>query len=247
MEQEYYYKGFDKDLKCKGLQYQEGTLNIFYGDIKLCHRGFHFCYKLSDCFAYYSNSLGNKFALVKVAGKIQHGSDKGVCDALTIVKVLTTEEVKTIVQKEKSDLIDRSIHLDDLYALSQKYNIIITGSIGLYLQGITLDRTLGNWDLILPYYQRFENMLQEPSISKSRDFNEQWHIKVGKGSSKKVDIKVDPFRKYINIEYKGMTFKVAHYLEIIQAKLRYALEGNTKHIADLDYLIKGLSQSLITW
>ena len=37
------FKGFDKDLKCLGFQYEVGKEFEIDGDIKCCNRGFHSC------------------------------------------------------------------------------------------------------------------------------------------------------------------------------------------------------------
>ena len=37
------FKGFNKDLKCKGFQYTLGKVFTHEGDIDMCAKGFHFC------------------------------------------------------------------------------------------------------------------------------------------------------------------------------------------------------------
>ena len=50
------YKGFDKNMQCRGYQYKEGeTYEMPEGEeAKLCESGFHACENPLDCFDYYA-------------------------------------------------------------------------------------------------------------------------------------------------------------------------------------------------
>ena len=52
------YKGFDKNMTCRGFQYEEGqTYELPEGEkAKLCDNGFHACEAPLDCFGYYRPS-----------------------------------------------------------------------------------------------------------------------------------------------------------------------------------------------
>ena len=55
------YKGTDKDMRCKGLQYEIGKAVTVDGDIKLCERGLHACEMPLDVLNYYPPATGRYF------------------------------------------------------------------------------------------------------------------------------------------------------------------------------------------
>lgn len=64
------FKGTEKDMSCKGYQYELGTQFDLVGiEPDICHSGFHFCKNLENVFWYYNIGDGNRFfeveALVK--------------------------------------------------------------------------------------------------------------------------------------------------------------------------------------
>ena len=48
------YKGFNKDMTCRGFQYEEGKEYTHEGEIKICNKGFHACEDPLDCLEYYT-------------------------------------------------------------------------------------------------------------------------------------------------------------------------------------------------
>ena len=90
------YKGFDKDLKCRDLQYEVGKEAAVDGDIKLCKRGIHFCENPHDIFSYYAPGENNRFAVVEAKGVSdeRNGNDsKRVCRRLTVKAEISVFEI----------------------------------------------------------------------------------------------------------------------------------------------------------
>lgn len=59
------YKATDKDMKCKGYQFELGKMFTHEGELISCKSGFHFCPELKDCFNYYNIGQGNRYFKVK--------------------------------------------------------------------------------------------------------------------------------------------------------------------------------------
>ena len=73
------YKGFDKDMKCRGFQFEEGK-TYEEDNAKLCECGFHACEKPLDVFSYYAPSDGvyHEVELDDVCDE-RHSDDSKVC------------------------------------------------------------------------------------------------------------------------------------------------------------------------
>ena len=55
------YKGTDKDMRCKGLQYEIGKPVTVDGDVKLCERGLHACEMPLEVLGYYPPATSRYF------------------------------------------------------------------------------------------------------------------------------------------------------------------------------------------
>ena len=60
------YKGFDKNLQCRGFQYEVGK-EYETNEAELCQKGFHFCENPHDVLSYYGAGEGNRFAVVEAS------------------------------------------------------------------------------------------------------------------------------------------------------------------------------------
>ena len=55
------YKGTDKDMKCRGFQYELGKTAEVGGDIELCKSGLHACEMPLDVLSYYAPGDGSRY------------------------------------------------------------------------------------------------------------------------------------------------------------------------------------------
>ena len=67
------YKGFDKDLKCRGFQYEIGK-EYAENAADICHKGFHACENPMDVFGYY-NPADSRYCEVDLDTNEQTGED----------------------------------------------------------------------------------------------------------------------------------------------------------------------------
>jgi hypothetical protein len=80
------YKGTDKDMCCRGYQYELGKrYDMPEGEeIEECESGFHLCLSLPDVFYYYPVCYSNRFfkvkALVRKSDKARYGATKNYYD-----------------------------------------------------------------------------------------------------------------------------------------------------------------------
>ena len=91
------YKGFNKDMTCKGFQYAEGgEYEMPENEVAVCEKGFHSCERPLDILSYYSpaNSVYHE---VEIGGKMdKKGSDTKV--ASSRIKVGARLDIRGLVK-----------------------------------------------------------------------------------------------------------------------------------------------------
>ena len=79
------YKGFDKDLNCRGYQYEEGKEYVHEGEVKVCGGGFHVCENPFDVFDFYGPNEFHRFCEVEGSGKEDKQYKKSSFEKIKIV------------------------------------------------------------------------------------------------------------------------------------------------------------------
>ena len=68
------YKGTDKDMKCRGMQYEIGKTEKSDDAVRCGNKGFHSCEAPFDVLTYYPMRNGNRFFLAEADGKIDRSN-----------------------------------------------------------------------------------------------------------------------------------------------------------------------------
>lgn len=78
------YKGFNKDLTCRGFQYEVGKEYI-EEKVSICNSGFHACENPFDVLDFYGDALNNRFCKVEQSGLIEKDNKKQVSSKIKVV------------------------------------------------------------------------------------------------------------------------------------------------------------------
>ena len=92
------YKGFNKDMTCRGFQFEEGKEYEHEGDVKVCESGFHACERPLDCFDYY-NPASSVYHEVEVDGDISK-EDNDIKVAAKKIKIGARLDIAGLVQAQ---------------------------------------------------------------------------------------------------------------------------------------------------
>ena len=99
------YKGFDRDLKCRGFQYEIGK-EYEEKEAKACEKGFHACENPLEVFSYYPPCNGNRYCEVEQSGELsKHDDDSKV--ASTKIKIGVELGLEGLIQAGVSFVLDK--------------------------------------------------------------------------------------------------------------------------------------------
>ncbi len=138
------YKGFDKNMKCRGFQYEVGKEYEMDGEIKCCKQGFHACKSPMEVWDYY-DMLSSRYAEVEQSGKIdkEENSTK-VCSSRIKIKAelkladivnIGVEWLKDITSPSKVKTTDKLVdNSGDSAKIGSSGDYAKIGSSGDYAQ-----------------------------------------------------------------------------------------------------------------
>ncbi len=112
------YKGFDKDLKCRGFQFEVGKTYSVEGDVVPCENGFHACKSPQDVFEYYPPA--SRFCKVLLSGSVKYKDNKAASQSITILEEISLVDYITAISQSISDSCKKegSNHTTDNYGVS---------------------------------------------------------------------------------------------------------------------------------
>lgn len=127
--------------------------------------------------------------------------------------------------KEKLELVKK---------LQKKYNdLYLGGSLGLLIHGISLGRDIGDID----FTKKSDEGLKPEHLKLPTSVNSSDMIYAFEEDGIKVEIGTDPNVSYTDEWYEGYFYKVSSIEHILGKKMKYALQGEEKHINDIKHLL----------
>ena len=129
------YKGFDKNMECRGFKYEVGKEYEMDGEIKCCNRGFHACKSPIEVWDYY-DMLNSRFAEVEQSGKIdEEEKSTKICSSRIKIKAeLKLADIINIGVEWLKDITSPSKIKEDGVLNDNGYRIKQIGSSGDYAQ-----------------------------------------------------------------------------------------------------------------
>jgi hypothetical protein len=246
------YIGLDKEMKSSLSPTSVEVFEIgkvYYKDNKenpkLCSTdGYHYCQELEDVFKHYKNNGENRFFKIEVLGNFTHGlgsNKKSITTCFRLVSEITKEELEKIqAVKETADLESKFNLKEVRFLQEQNPYCHVGGSVALWLHGLSLKRWKSgssDLDMVVPFFFQWSKSTEmdidyKDAKASGNDFDETFIL-----NSIKVDVKIDNAQRYEIIEKNGFKYKVSSLETILEAKLRYSMNGQTKHKEDIRELL----------
>ena len=88
------YKAFNKDLTCRGMQYEIGKEYRFDGEPIPCRQGYHFCETISDCYEFYPMNDDTRICEVEATGEVISEGVKRVTNVIKILSEITCDNIR---------------------------------------------------------------------------------------------------------------------------------------------------------
>lgn len=97
------YKAFDKNLKCRDMQYEVGKEYTFGGEPIPCKQGFHFCQTVAECYDFYPMEKATRICEVEAIGDIETDDNIKYCtNRIKIIREIENPREMTNVMKSSS-------------------------------------------------------------------------------------------------------------------------------------------------
>ena len=113
------YKGFNKDMTCRGFKYEEGK-TYETDNAKVCKTGFHACEYPLDCFGYYVPAK-SEFHEVELDGTIDTDNNSDTKVASTKISIGAKLDIAGIVKTSieyTKERVDPEANVDEDYGAS---------------------------------------------------------------------------------------------------------------------------------
>ena len=131
------YKGFKKDFKCQGMQYEVGKEFSVDGELKICENGLHFCKYPLDVFGYYGPSV-SRFAEVEALGEVKSEDSNNFIEKDS---KMCTNKLKVCTEIGVPDLVDAAVdYIKDKAYYTNKTQETIVESQNTSGYGIAVNR-----------------------------------------------------------------------------------------------------------
>ena len=86
------YKAFNKDLTCRGFQYEVGQTYSMNESPIPCERGFHFCKSIAETYDFYPTSDDTRICKIEALGEVQTDDNKKYCtNVIKIIEEITED------------------------------------------------------------------------------------------------------------------------------------------------------------